>query len=66
MTARLAMPILLLALASGRLLRADLAQVKAEPNLEKRSKLALDNAGGPAQGGALGIRQRREREGGSR
>ena len=38
------MPALLLTLAFTGLLRADLAQVKAEPNLEKRSKLALDNA----------------------
>ena len=33
---------LLLALAPA--LRADLSQAKAEPNLEKRSKLALENA----------------------
>ena len=41
MTSRL-LAFLLLAAAPG--LRADLAQVKAEPNLEKRSKLALDHA----------------------
>jgi len=40
MTARLLLPLMLLAIP----LRADLAQVKAEPNLEKRSKLALDYA----------------------
>lgn len=33
----------LIALSAGAL-RADLAAVKTEPNLEKRSKLALDNA----------------------
>ncbi len=44
MTARITLPILLLSLAPAALLRADLAPVKAEPNLEKRSKLALDNA----------------------
>ena len=38
------MCVLLLAPALAGMLRADLAQVKAEPNLEKRSKLALDNA----------------------
>jgi hypothetical protein len=36
---------LLMALGTACLLRADLAQVKAETNLEKRSKLALDYAG---------------------
>src|SRR5690349_19148156 len=40
MTARLLLPLMLLAIP----LHADLAQVKAEPNLEKRSKLALDYA----------------------
>ena len=40
MTSRL---LLTIALASG-LLRADLQQAKAEPNLEKRAMLALDNA----------------------
>jgi hypothetical protein len=44
MTARLLLPLMLLALTPCALLRADLAQVKAEPNLEKRSKLALDYA----------------------
>jgi hypothetical protein len=43
MTARLWLPFLLLAALPGGL-RADLAHVKAEPNLEKRSKLALDHA----------------------
>jgi hypothetical protein len=43
MTARLLL-VLLLAAGPAVLLRADLAQVKAEPNLEKRSKLALDHA----------------------
>ena len=43
MTARWLLPFLLLA-GSANLLRADLVQVKAEPNLEKRSKLALDHA----------------------
>jgi len=43
MSARLLIPLMLLA-AGQSLLRADLAQVKAEPNLEKRSKLALDHA----------------------
>ena len=42
MTFRLPLAILLLLPAA--VLRADLAQVKAEPNLEKRSKLALDHA----------------------
>src|SRR2546423_1778201 len=45
MTARLLLPFMLLA-AGPALLRADLAQIKAEPNLEKRSKLALDHAEG--------------------
>jgi hypothetical protein len=45
MTARLLLPLMLLAAGPAALLRADLAQVKAEPNLEKRSKLALDYAG---------------------
>jgi hypothetical protein len=40
MTARLLLPLMLLATP----LLADLAQVKAEANLEKRSKLALDYA----------------------
>jgi hypothetical protein len=44
MTARWLLSLLLLALVSTALLRADLAQVKAEQNLEKRSKLALDHA----------------------
>lgn len=44
MTARLVLPLILLAWNPAALLRADLAQVKAEPNLEKRSKLALDHA----------------------
>ena len=35
----------LLALSAFPVTAADLAEVKAEPNLEKRSKLALDNAG---------------------
>jgi hypothetical protein len=43
-TARPTIRILLLALAPAGLLYANLAQVKAEPNLEKRSKLALDYA----------------------
>ena len=43
MTARLILP-MLLCLAPAALLRADLAAAKAEPNLERRSKLALDNA----------------------
>ena len=43
MRARLLLPLMLLA-AGAAPLRADLAQVKAEPNLEKRSKLALDYA----------------------
>jgi len=43
MTMRLLVPLMLLATPAA-LLRADLAQVKAEPNLEKRSKLALDYA----------------------
>jgi hypothetical protein len=46
MTARLLLPFMLLLAAGPALLRADLAQVKAEPNLEKRSKLALDYAEG--------------------
>jgi hypothetical protein len=37
---------LAVSLALAGTLRADLQQVKAEPNLEKRSKLALDNAEG--------------------
>ncbi|HLY18899.1 MAG TPA: hypothetical protein VKR61_16830 [Bryobacteraceae bacterium] len=41
MTSRLPLLCILLAAAP---LRADLAQAKAEPNLEKRSSLALDNA----------------------
>jgi len=44
MTAPSRVSILLLATALALPLRADLASVKAEPNLEKRSKLALDNA----------------------
>src|SRR6266542_279527 len=44
MMPRLLLPLLLLATAPAGLLRADLAQVKAESNLEKRSKLALDHA----------------------
>jgi hypothetical protein len=47
MTARSLAPLplsLVLALCCAALLRADLAQVKAEANLEKRSKLALDYA----------------------
>jgi len=43
-TARFRLAVLLLALAPAALLHADLAQVKAEPNLEKRSRLALENA----------------------
>jgi len=43
MTARFLL-LLILSTAGAALLRADLAQVKAEPNLEKRSKLALDLA----------------------
>ena len=43
MTARFLLP-LILTTAFPALLCADLAQVKAEPNLEKRSKLALDYA----------------------
>ena len=43
MTARFPL-LLMLTVAGPALLRADLAQVKAEPNLEKRSKLALDYA----------------------
>jgi len=42
-TARFTLPILLL-LAPAIPLHADLTQAQAEPNLEKRSKLALDNA----------------------
>ena len=38
----LAAPVVLLALAGW--LRADLKRARAEPNLEKRSQLALDNA----------------------
>jgi hypothetical protein len=41
MKLRLALP-LMLAMALG--LRADIPQIQAEPNLEKRSRLALDNA----------------------
>jgi hypothetical protein len=44
MTARLLLPLMLLGAGPAALLCADLAQVKAEPNLEKRSKLALDYA----------------------
>jgi hypothetical protein len=44
MTARLLLPLMLLAAGPVALLRADLGQVKAEPNLEKRSKLAIDYA----------------------
>ena len=44
MTARLLLPFMLLTASPTTLLRADLAQIKAEPNLEKRSKLALDHA----------------------
>jgi len=44
MTSRLLVPLILLAAAPSGWLRADLTQVKAEPNLEKRSKLALDHA----------------------
>jgi len=44
MSARWLVPLMLL-VAGQTLLRADLTQVKAEPNLEKRSKLALDHAG---------------------
>jgi hypothetical protein len=44
MNSRLLLPSLLLAAVSVNLVRADLAQVKGEPNLEKRSKLALDYA----------------------
>lgn len=44
MIARLLLPLVLLAAGPTAVLRADLAQVKAEPNLEKRSKLALDHA----------------------
>jgi hypothetical protein len=43
MTTRLALAVLLL-LAGAPGLRADLKRALAEPNLEKRSKLALDNA----------------------
>jgi hypothetical protein len=43
MTARFLL-LLLLTAAETTLLHADLAQVKAENNLEKRSKLALDHA----------------------
>jgi hypothetical protein len=42
MRARLGAFLAILALAG--ILRADLQQVKAEPNLERRSKLALENA----------------------
>ena len=45
MTARFLL-LLMLTAAGPALLRADLAQVKAESNLEKRSKLALDLAEG--------------------
>ena len=44
MTPRLFVLLTLLAAAPAVRLRADLAHVKAEPNLEKRSKLALDHA----------------------
>ena len=44
MTARLLLSFMLLLAAGPSLLRADLARIKAEPNLEKRSKLALDYA----------------------
>jgi hypothetical protein len=44
MTVRLLLPLMLLAAISAASLPTDLAQVKAEPNLEKRSKLALDYA----------------------
>jgi hypothetical protein len=43
MTARLLL-LMLLALGTASLLHADLTRAKSEPNLEKRSKLALDNA----------------------
>jgi hypothetical protein len=36
--------VLLIALLAAGALRADLKQAAAEPNLEKRSKLAMDNA----------------------
>jgi len=44
MTARLLLSFMLLLAGGPSLLRADLAHIKAEPNLEKRSKLALDYA----------------------
>jgi hypothetical protein len=43
-TARLAISVLMLGLGCAGPACADLALAKAEPNLEKRSKLALDNA----------------------
>src|SRR5579872_5771797 len=52
MTARFLLPLILTA-ASPYLLRADLAQVKAEPNLEKRSKLALDHAAETLKGARI-------------
>ena len=36
--------VLMMALVCGAALRADLAKARAEPNLEKRSQLALQNA----------------------
>jgi hypothetical protein len=44
MNARFLLTLILLCPGTTVLLHADLAQVKAENNLEKRSKLALDNA----------------------
>src|SRR5262249_6159445 len=44
MTARLLLTLMLLPAGHAVPLSADLSQVKAEPNLEKRSKLALDYA----------------------
>jgi len=44
MSARPILAVLAFALAVAAPLAADLQQVLAEPNLEKRSKLALDNA----------------------
>lgn len=45
--APLATAVILLAAAAG--LHADLTKVQAEPNLERRSKLALENAGSALQ-----------------
>jgi hypothetical protein len=43
-TLQLALSFLLLSLVDAAALRADLSQAMAQPNLEKRSRLALDNA----------------------